>query len=44
MPEALLHRLRKALPLVRLVQTFGTSETGILKTESPDINTNYLKN
>lgn len=43
MPEALLTRLRKALPSVRLIQTFGTSETGILKTESPDVDSNYLK-
>ena len=43
MPEALLTRLRKALPSVRLIQTFGTSETGILKTESPDVDSNYLR-
>lgn len=43
MPEALLARLRKSLPAVRLIQTFGTSETGILKTESPDTNTNFLR-
>jgi acyl-coenzyme A synthetase/AMP-(fatty) acid ligase len=43
MPEALLTRLRHALPSVRLIQTFGTSETGILKTESPDGDSNFLK-
>lgn len=43
MPEALLARLRIALPSVRLIQTFGTSETGILKTESPDLDSNYLR-
>jgi len=31
MPDALLARLRKAFPRVRLIQTFGTSETGISK-------------
>jgi len=43
MPEALLARLRKVLPAVRLIQTFGTSETGVLKTESPDADSNYLR-
>lgn len=43
MPEALLTRLRQALPAVRLIQTFGTSETGILKTESPNADSNFLR-
>jgi acyl-coenzyme A synthetase/AMP-(fatty) acid ligase len=43
MPEALLARLRQVLPAVRLIQTFGTTETGILKTESPDIDSNFLR-
>lgn len=43
MPEGLLMRLRQALPSVRLIQTFGTSETGILKTESPDTDTTFLR-
>lgn len=43
MPEALLKRLRQNFPRVRLTQTFGTSETGILKTESPDLDSNYLR-
>ena len=43
MPEALLARLRQVLPSVRLIQTFGTTETGILKTESPDGDSNFLK-
>jgi acyl-coenzyme A synthetase/AMP-(fatty) acid ligase len=43
MPDALLTRLRQALPSVRLIQTFGTSETGILKTESPDADSNFLR-
>jgi len=34
MPETLLHRLRTALPRVRFIQTFGTSETGISQTVS----------
>jgi len=36
MPEPLLARLRAAFPRARFVQTFGTSETGIARTESPD--------
>jgi acyl-coenzyme A synthetase/AMP-(fatty) acid ligase len=43
MPEGLLARLRQILPAVRLIQTFGTSETGILKTESPDADSNFLR-
>ena len=43
MPESLLHRLRKAFPVVRFVQTFGTSETGILHTSSPDPDSPFLK-
>ena len=43
MPDALLTRLRQALPTVRLIQTFGTSETGIFKTESPDADSNFLR-
>jgi acyl-CoA synthetase (AMP-forming)/AMP-acid ligase II len=34
MPENLLHRCRAAFPKVRFVQTYGTSETGILRTSS----------
>lgn len=34
MPESLLGRLKKALPKVKLLQTFGTSETGIAQTSS----------
>ena len=36
MPEPLLARLRAAFPAAKLLQTFGTSETGIARTESPD--------
>lgn len=43
MPDALLARLRQALPSVRLIQTFGTSETGVFKTESPDADSNFLR-
>ena len=42
MPESLLHRLREAFPQVRFTQTFGTSETGILKTSSPDPDSTFL--
>jgi acyl-CoA synthetase (AMP-forming)/AMP-acid ligase II len=34
MPVNLLHRCRAALPRVRFIQTYGTSETGILRTSS----------
>jgi acyl-CoA synthetase (AMP-forming)/AMP-acid ligase II len=34
MPEELLRRVRRAFPRARLVQTFGTSETGIAATTS----------
>jgi acyl-coenzyme A synthetase/AMP-(fatty) acid ligase len=34
MPESLLRRLRKNFPKTRLLQTFGTSETGIVQTSS----------
>jgi acyl-CoA synthetase (AMP-forming)/AMP-acid ligase II len=36
MPEPLLARLRTAFPAAKFLQTFGTSETGIARTESPD--------
>lgn len=34
MPQHLLNKLKAKIPSVKFVQTFGTSETGILKTES----------
>ena len=43
MPEHLLLRLNKELPNVRLLQTFGTSETGILKTESKNSKSLFFK-
>ncbi|HVY11957.1 MAG TPA: fatty acid--CoA ligase family protein [Alphaproteobacteria bacterium] len=36
MPEPLLARLREAFPAARLVQTFGTSETGVVKTKKSE--------
>ncbi|MCE7566306.1 AMP-binding protein [Aliivibrio fischeri] len=34
MPESLLLRIKNTLPRVKLLQTFGTSETGIIQTSS----------
>tara|TARA_X000000368_G_scaffold177679_1_gene140125 strand:- start:2708 stop:4045 length:1338 start_codon:yes stop_codon:yes gene_type:complete len=43
MPHPLLNRLRKKLPKVRLLQTFGTSETGIVKTVSKSSDSLFFK-
>lgn len=43
MPEGLLSRLRQQLPRVRLLQTFGTSETGIVTTTSQSSESLYMK-
>lgn len=43
MPQELLHRLRTAFPKVRLLQTFGTSETGIASTASESSKSTYFK-
>jgi acyl-coenzyme A synthetase/AMP-(fatty) acid ligase len=43
MPENLLHRLRGALPKVKFIQTFGTSETGISQTTSKSSDSTLLK-
>lgn len=43
MPEELLRRLREAFPRVRLVQTFGTSETGIAATASEFSSSTFFK-
>jgi acyl-coenzyme A synthetase/AMP-(fatty) acid ligase len=43
MPESLLHRLKAALPRVRFIQTFGTSETGITHTASPEPGSTFLR-
>ena len=43
MPESLLARLKAAFPRVRFIQTFGTSETGITRTESPEAGSTFLR-
>ena len=43
MPEGLLHRLKAAFPKTRLLQTFGTSETGIAQTVSKSSVSTYMK-
>ena len=43
MPESLLLRLKKVFPRVRFIQTFGTSETGITRTESPEAGSTFLR-
>jgi len=43
MPEALLGRVRAALPGARMLQTFGTSETGISGTTSESSRSTYFK-
>ncbi len=43
MPPGLLPRLRAAFPCARFIQTFGTSETGIVRTESPDAASTFIR-
>lgn len=43
MPESLLARLRTAFPKVKLLQTFGTSETGISQTSSLSSSSTLLR-
>jgi acyl-coenzyme A synthetase/AMP-(fatty) acid ligase len=43
MPESLLLRLKAAFPRVRFIQTFGTSETGITRTVSPEAGSTFLR-
>ena len=43
MPESVLIKLKRHLPHVKLLQTFGTSETGILKTVSKSSDSLYFK-
>ena len=43
MPESLLLKLKEKLHRVKLLQTFGTSETGIMKTSSMSSSSTYLK-
>ena len=42
MPEELLKRLSKKLPRVKFLQTFGTSETGIVQTKSLSSSSTFL--
>ena len=43
MSEVILNKLNLNLPKVKLLQTFGTSETGILKTQSKSSNSLFFK-
>ena len=43
MPEGLLLKLKEKLSRVRFLQTFGTSETGIVKTTSMSSSSTFLK-
>lgn len=43
MPESLLSKLKGKLPRVKFLQTFGTSETGIMKTSSMSSSSTFLK-
>ena len=43
MPQQLLERIKKAFPRTRLLQTFGTSETGIAQTSSASSTTTLMK-
>jgi acyl-CoA synthetase (AMP-forming)/AMP-acid ligase II len=43
MPESLLLRLKTRFPKAKLLQTFGTSETGIANTSSKSSNSTYIK-
>jgi acyl-coenzyme A synthetase/AMP-(fatty) acid ligase len=43
MPQIILQKLKKELPNVKLLQTFGTSETGILKTVSKSSDSLFFK-
>jgi acyl-coenzyme A synthetase/AMP-(fatty) acid ligase len=43
MPELILEKLKKNLPNIKLLQTFGTSETGILKTVSKSSDSLYFR-
>ncbi len=43
MPESLLLRLKDIFPATKLLQTFGTSETGIAATSSKSSNSTYMK-
>ena len=43
MPESLLFKLKAKLPRVKFLQTFGTSETGIVKTSSLSSSSIFMK-
>ena len=43
MPESLLLRLKDTFPKTKFLQTFGTSETGIVGTSSKSSNSTYMK-
>jgi acyl-coenzyme A synthetase/AMP-(fatty) acid ligase len=43
MPQVLLNKINTLIPSVKLLQTFGTSETGILKTQSKSSSSLYFK-
>lgn len=43
MPESLLFKIKQVFPKVRLLQTFGTSETGIARTSSKASDSTFFK-
>lgn len=43
MPESLLSKLQSLFPKTKFLQTFGTSETGIINTSSLSSNSTYMK-
>lgn len=43
MPEELLRRIKEAFPKTKLLQTFGTSETGITTTASKSSSSTFIK-
>lgn len=43
MPDSLLSKVKQALPKVKLLQTFGTSETGIARTFSQTSDSTFFK-
>ena len=43
MPDSLLNRLKKSFNRVKFLQTFGTSETGIMKSSSKSSSSTFIK-
>lgn len=43
MPESLLMKIQQELPKTKLLQTFGTSETGIIKSQSKSSSSLFMK-